>query len=131
SGYGSVSLAVDNNYLRILGEVGLLGFVSFLTLFLIFGVYVKKIYPEIDSTVAKSFVLGLTAGIIGLSLNAILIDVFEASKIAFVLWALMGIGIALLTLYKKAQFNTLAEIKKIATSNSALVLYLLLICIVI
>ena len=39
----------------------------------------------------KSFIIGFSAGAIGLALNATLIDVFEASKVAFVLWALVGI----------------------------------------
>jgi O-antigen ligase len=34
SGYGAVSLAVDNNYLRILGESGLFGLLSFISIFL-------------------------------------------------------------------------------------------------
>ena len=101
SGYGSVSLAVDNNYLRILGEVGLLGFASLFVIFLSLGIYVKKVYPDIDSTIAKSFILGFSAGVIGLSLNAILIDVFEASKIAFVLWILFGITFGILSCIKR------------------------------
>src|SRR5207249_10966888 len=35
SGYGSVSLAVDNDYLRILGESGLLGLSAFVLIFLV------------------------------------------------------------------------------------------------
>ncbi|MEK9207406.1 MAG: hypothetical protein AAB922_02925, partial [Patescibacteria group bacterium] len=49
SGYGSVSLAVDNNYLRILAETGLLGFLSFILIFLTLGIYMRKIFPDIDS----------------------------------------------------------------------------------
>ncbi len=124
SGYGSVSLAVDNNYLRLLGEVGLLGLISFLAIFLSFGVYVKKIWPDIDSKIAKSFILGFVAGVIGLALNATLIDVFEASKIAFVLWILMGLAFATLVLYQKKSISLLPELKKIATSTWAIAIYL-------
>lgn len=126
SGYGSVSLAVDNNYLRILGEIGLLGFVSFFALFLLLAIYIKKIYPDIDSKIAKSFVLGFSAGLLGLSLNAIFIDVFEASKIAFILWMLFGVIFAILGMYQKKEINPLIELKKVLLSNYAVVIYLLL-----
>src|SRR3989339_1424154 len=43
SGYRSVSLAVDNNYLRILGESGLLGFTAFFSIFIIAVIYIKKV----------------------------------------------------------------------------------------
>lgn len=125
SGYGSVSLAVDNNYLRILGETGLLGLIAFLVIFITLGIYVKKIWPDIDSKLSKSFVLGFVAGVIGLALNATLIDVFEASKIAFVLWILMGIAFALLSFYKKQDINLGLELRKIALSTWAIALYLL------
>src|SRR3989344_3502788 len=124
SGYGSVSLAVDNNYLRILGEIGLLGFVSLFVIFLSLGIYVKKVYPDIDSAIAKSFILGFSAGVVGLALNATLIDVFEASKIAFLLWILTGVTFGTLALYQKKEFSLLAEIKKVAVSPLAVITYL-------
>ena len=130
SGYGSVSLAVDNNYLRILGESGLLGFISFASIFLIAGIYIKKILPDVDSKVVRSFILGFVAGTFGLLLNAVLIDVFEASKIAFTYWVLMGIVIGFLRLYKKEDVDMLKELIKIITSTYAIVIYLLIITIV-
>ncbi len=130
SGYGSVSLAVDNNYLRILAEIGLLGFVSFLVIFLTLGIYIKKIYPEIESKIVKSFIVGFSAGVIGLALNATLIDVFEASKIAFLLWMLSGITLAILVLHQKREFSLLSEIREAATSTYAIVLYLFLFCMI-
>lgn len=129
SGYGSVSLAVDNNYLRILGEIGILGFVSFLIIFLTLAIYIKKIWPEIDSNISKSFILGFAAGLIGLALNATLIDVFEASKIAFLLWILMGVVFAILSFYQKNEINLLVELKRIAVSMPAIAVYLLLLTI--
>jgi hypothetical protein len=124
SGYGSVSLAVDNNYLRILAETGLLGFIAFLIILLTLGIYVKQIWPNIESKAAKSFVLGFSAGVIGLALNATLIDVFEASKIAFVLWILMGLVFATLSLYQTKAINLLHELKKLAVSTWAIAIYL-------
>lgn len=125
SGYGSVSLAVDNNYFRILGEIGLLGFLSFFVIFLSLGIYIKKVFKDIDSPLVKSFVLGFAAGTIGLFLNATLIDVFEASKIAFLLWMLSGTTLATLVLYQKTSVNLLEELKKVAISKYAIFVYLL------
>ncbi len=124
SGYASVSLAVDNNYLRILAEVGLLGFSSFFAIFLILGIYIKKILPEIDSSITKSFVLGFVAGLFGLALNAVLIDVFEASKIAFLLWLLIGITFGILHLYQKRDIDLYQELKKAIISTPAIIAYL-------
>lgn len=127
SGYSSMGLAVDNNYLRILGEVGLLGFSSFFAIFLIVGIYIKKILPEVDSPIVKSFILGFVAGVIGLALNAILIDVFEASKIAFLLWLLVGMTLGVLHLYQKGEIDVYKELKKIVTSSYAVIICLFIV----
>ena len=125
SGYGSVSLAVDNNYLRMLGEVGLLGAIAFFAILVSSGVVIAKAWGSIDSKLTKSFVLGFCAGVIGLALNATLIDVFEASKIAFVLWLLMGFVLGHLALYKSFAADPYRELRKILFSPVAIVIYLL------
>ncbi|MCL5432837.1 MAG: O-antigen ligase family protein [Patescibacteria group bacterium] len=127
SGYSSISLATDNNYLRILGEIGVLGLVSFLSIFFVMGIYIKKVIDDVDSKVVKSFVLGFVAGIFGLGLNAVLIDVFEASKVAFVLWLLVGITLGILHLYKKRKINYFKEFKELALSSTFLIIYIFLI----
>ena len=123
SGYGSVSLAVDNNYLRILGEIGLLGFISYVSVFLALFIYIKKTLPLIDSKLVKSFIFGGVAGIIGLSLNAVLIDVFEASKIAFQLWLLVGVIVGVLSSYQLEKININKELLKSAISSYAFIYY--------
>lgn len=127
SGYGSVSLAVDNNFLRLLGETGLLGAFSFVLIFIVLGVYIKKGINDIDSPVIRSFILGFSAGIIGIAINATLIDVFEASKIAFQLWILAGIVVGSISLYHKNNFNVYKELKNIAGSTFSVITYLILI----
>lgn len=127
SGYGSVSLAVDNNYYRMLGETGLLGTVSFILLLIIAGIFIYKMLPGVESKVIRSLAMGYAAGVIGLSLNAILIDVFEASKVAFVLWLLTGIVIGAVSLGNQKNFNTYKELLKALVSPVAFVGYMFLI----
>lgn len=124
SGFSSISLAVDNNYLRILGEIGLLGFASFFSIFLIAGIYIKKVLPEVDSVVVRSFVLGFVAGVVGLMFNALLIDVFEASKIAYLLWLLTGVTLGILHLYQTKHIDLYGEFKKKITSTYATIAYM-------
>lgn len=126
SGYGSVSLAVDNSYLRMLAEVGVLGFASFLAIFIVLGIYLRKTLPTIASGPVKSFVFGYIAGIVGLAINALFIDVFEASKVAFILWLLTGVVLGILHLYARISFDFYKELKRIATSTYAVTIYLLI-----
>ncbi|MBI2613605.1 MAG: O-antigen ligase family protein [Candidatus Levybacteria bacterium] len=124
SGYASVTLAVDNNYLRILGESGLLGFLSFLSIFLVAGLYIQKILPKVDSPTTRNFVLGFVAGTFGLMLNAIFIDVFEASKVAFTYWLIMGVTLGTLHLYKTWNIDIYKDFMKAVTSPYAVIAYL-------
>lgn len=124
SGYGSVSLAVDNNYLRILGESGLFGLIAFISIFIVAVIYIRKLLPKVESPIVKSFVIGFIAGSLGLALNAFLIDVFEASKIAFSYWLLMGIVIGALHLYEKDKIDFLTEFKRVITSPLAVIIYI-------
>lgn len=126
SGYGSVSLAVDNSYLRMLAEVGGLGLLSFVSIFLIIGVSVVSVWKKIESSIVRSFILGFGAGVVGLSINAIFIDVFEASKVAFTLWLLTGIVMGLTHAYIKIPMRFFIEVKKIMVSSYAMYVYLLI-----
>jgi len=98
TGYSSISLATDNDYLRALGETGLLGFVSFFGILGVFGLLVRQGLKRIASPFTRSILIGTTAGLLGLMLNAILIDVFEASKVAYGFWILLGITVGLVQL---------------------------------
>ena len=131
SGFGSISLAVDNNYLRLLGEVGLLGTFSFIAIFVTIGIYIRRVLPEVDSPVARSFVVGFAAGLVGLALNGLLIDVFEASKVAFVLWLLTGVTLGTLRFYQTKSIDLYSEFRNVATSTYAIILYLLFVTVII
>jgi hypothetical protein len=100
SGYGSATLAVDNNYLRMLAETGIAGTAAFIAILLAIGIYIRSIYPYIPDRFLKSLVVGYTGGMIGLCINALLIDVFEASKVAFYFWLLTGVILGILMQYK-------------------------------
>jgi len=102
TGFSSVTLATDNDYLRLLAETGLLGFMAFFLIFLEIGRRVIGFVREAKPGLEKSLVLGLSGAAIGLLANAVFIDVFESSKIAFIFWLLMG---SLVGIMKTAKEN--------------------------
>ncbi len=94
SGYSSLGIASDNDFLRMLGETGILGFVSFLFIFIVVYRKIKRVLPQLAKASAeRAFVLGMTAAIISFFINAFFIDVFEASKLAILFWLFLGIVI--------------------------------------
>ena len=121
SGYSSITLATDNSFLRMLGETGLLGFFSFMGIFVLVAIYLIRLMPGIDDKRIRSLIWGVLAGNIGLALNGTLIDVYEASKVAFVLWLLLGVTLGLAHLYQKKKINYLSDMRKIFTSTPAFI----------
>ncbi|MBU1326627.1 hypothetical protein KKG44_01445 [Patescibacteria group bacterium] len=94
-GYSTLSVASDGDYLRMLGETGVLGTAAFLGILIMAFVLFFRRGTKL-SNISESFVTGVFAGLVGLLVNAVLIDVFEASKVAFPFWFLMGVSVALL-----------------------------------
>ncbi|OGK22984.1 hypothetical protein A2954_03800 [Candidatus Roizmanbacteria bacterium RIFCSPLOWO2_01_FULL_37_12] len=90
SGPSSITEATDGDYFRWLGEVGLIGTSIFL--FLLFSI-VKLIRQKINTfTLSEKYIyFGFIFGLFGLLLNAVYIDVFEASKVAYTFWTVSGI----------------------------------------
>ncbi len=85
--------STDNNYLRVLGETGLLGFIAF------FGsifILLRQLFHTKASTNAlqSALSIGLAAGVSAMLINALYIDVFAASKVAFTFWGLAGFVVA-------------------------------------
>ena len=99
TGFSSITLATDNDYLRALGEVGFLGLLSFSLIFITIFKEFLGVFPlqEYFNGLNLAFVSGMVAAIPGIFLNAIFIDVFEASKFAIIFWLFMGMAISLIT----------------------------------
>ena len=95
TGYSSLGIATDNDYLRSLGEVGILGSVAFFLI--LFSVW-KKIYRGIknEDRVVRYFSAGTLSMIILFLINGLFIDVFEASKVASLFWMVLGLNLAAL-----------------------------------
>jgi len=106
SGYGTLSKegnqqfteadSTDNNFLRTLGETGLVGFVSFYGLIIICMYQVGKVLKD-KTGVFAALGIGYLAGAAGLLVNALYIDVFASSKVALTFWALSGLTLSSLT----------------------------------
>jgi len=97
TGYSSITLATDNDYLRMLGEVGVLGFAAFFLVFLRIGQEISSVFPKVRNTskIIGGFFAGIIGGLVGTFLIALFIDIFEASKFAIVFWLLIGIAVFL------------------------------------
>lgn len=89
--------STDNNFLRTLGETGLLGFISFYAAVVVVLKYswgiLKKSYPH--DWLPQTLAIALIAGSIGLLINSLYIDIFAASKVAMTYWAVAGLVLAL------------------------------------
>lgn len=96
TGYSSITLATDNDYLRMLGETGLFGFLSFflmLSLALI-SIFKKSLNVKWNS-IYGIFLIGVLSGIPGVLLNMMFIDILEASKFAIIFWLMLGSAVAI------------------------------------
>lgn len=112
----------DNNFLRTLGETGLLGFISFYGIIVISMIYAIRAIRQNKDDLLVIFAIGYFAGSLGLLLNATYIDVYAASKVAFSYWAITGAFIAYYHLIErqskiKEEF-AIKKTKKIPTKKS-------------
>jgi hypothetical protein len=91
--------STDNNFLRVLGETGLLGFVIFFGLIILMIRTLSLKLPKDDLNQALS--VGFIAATAGLFINSFIIDVFAASKVAFTYWCLAGLTLKSYSLVNK------------------------------
>jgi hypothetical protein len=92
TGYSSIGLASDNDYLRALAETGILGLSAFLLIFIRFFKSSWQFILNYQPSVSSSFIISVSCFMVSLLLNAVFIDVFEASKIAIFFWLIVGIA---------------------------------------
>ena len=104
TGYSSITLATDNDYLRMLGETGILGFASFWLAFGSIVVYILNHFPSAKSP-ESIFVVGIFSAISGVLLNMVFIDILEASKFAICFWLMLGFVIGILRSEKGRVLN--------------------------
>lgn len=94
TGYSSITLATDNDYLRALGETGILGLLSFILIFIslfkIFTKYNFYVVKHASDSLESVFVASFIGSTIGILITAIFIDIFEASKFATMYWLFTG-----------------------------------------
>ena len=100
TGPSSITEATDNDFLRWLGEMGLLGTTLFMII--LFSI-IKNVLSKTSALVKenKLLSLGFVFGLIALLINATYIDVFEASKVAYTFWTVAGLFIGYSTLSSK------------------------------
>jgi hypothetical protein len=91
TGYASISLATDNDYLRALGETGVLGFAGWMSIFLALG---SRLIRGLRRTkgLEYHYFAGTTGMVLGFLLIATFIDIFEASKNATLFWMYTGLA---------------------------------------
>jgi len=100
TGLGSITLATDNDYLRFLGESGLLGFLSFTLIFIYLFINSLPFIIKRETNFYSQLPLIFFSVMICIWSNAIFIDIFEASKVAYPIWILMALYYQSLTLKK-------------------------------
>lgn len=99
TGYSSLDIATDNDFLRSLGEIGILGTMAFI--FIMVEV-IKRIISGFknESKLIRYFSAGTLAMLTAFVINGLFIDVFEASKVASIFWMLLGLNLAVLNIKK-------------------------------
>lgn len=95
TGYSSIDIATDNDFLRSLGETGILGTAA---LALVLIAVWKKIFSafKTESRLIRFFSAGVLSVIVAFLVNGLFIDVFEASKVASLFWMMLGLNLAVL-----------------------------------
>ena len=103
TGFSSITLATDNDYLRMLGEVGVTGFLAFA---LIFKRLVHPVFMKLKSLDLKNpadlFFISMVSVLPGIFLVAVFIDIFESSKFAIMFWLMLGFAVSTLKNEKSA-----------------------------
>jgi len=90
--------STDNDFLRTLGETGLLGFITFYGVMVVALIYLHSRAAKTKSEEFYAIYWVALAVTVGLAMNAMYIDVFISSKVIETYWALLGTAIAYVSL---------------------------------
>lgn len=104
TGPSSITEATDNDILRWLGETGLVGTLLFITILFLVGRY-ALIMAKID-TEKRHIFYGFIFGLIALLVNALYVDIFEASKMAYNFWLVSGLIVGYYSFHEKRKKKT-------------------------
>ncbi|MBP9670189.1 O-antigen ligase family protein [Candidatus Woesebacteria bacterium] len=82
--------STDNDFLRMLGETGILGTLAFLyIIYLVFKYSLSNIQNTTGSTLVLS--LGAIGATVAMLVTATYIDIFESSKVAYTYWMIVAL----------------------------------------
>ncbi len=81
---------IDNNWFSLWGEVGTLGMIFYVWIYVAIFVYAIRLYQRSRDAVARAIAVGLAAAMIGIAFNAFLSTVLEIRTLAFYLWMYAG-----------------------------------------
>lgn len=95
TGYSSLGLATDNDYLRSIGETGILGFSSFLLLLAAVSKGILGSFMQKSDSIEKIISVSSFGVLIFFLICAVFLDVFESSKIAIMFWVFAGSSFSL------------------------------------
>lgn len=105
TGPSSLGEATDNDFLRWLGEFGLVGTILFL--YLLYSICKLAWRKAKETKNNNSFIYqGFVFGVLALLLNGLYIDVFEASKVAYNFWLVAGLYVGLISIHEKRNKKT-------------------------
>lgn len=98
-GHFTEAESTDNNFLRTLGETGAFGFVSFYGIIGLASYLAIRLLRRANlDSITRWYAVGFLAATVAMLINALYIDTFAASKIAFAYWSFTGILVALYVL---------------------------------
>lgn len=83
--------STDNDFLRSLGETGMLGFLTFYGIVSIACFQAISAFKKVNDIFFATIIASLFAASVGLLVNAFYIDVFVSSKVAYTFWIMMAI----------------------------------------
>jgi hypothetical protein len=102
TGYSSITLATDNDYLRTLGETGALGLLALLGIFLAqIPFYYRTLSSKRINQSTKALAAALASGTLAILTSMLFIDALESSKVAFSYWLILGLVVGRVNLETK------------------------------